>query len=350
MAERALGPAAHGVVASAVVLNYDGGEDVLSAVESLLAQDLPGLEVLVVDNGSRDGSAEALEARFGGRIRVIRNGRNLGFGAGNNVGLRAARGRYLILLNCDAVAAPSFARELVDAAERDPRVGMVAAKVLEHGRPGVIDTVGHLMYPDGLNRGRGRLEQDHGQYDGLTTALFPSGAAALYRREMLAEIGLFDEDFFLYGDDAELGLRGRVAGWECALSPRAVAYHRYSRSAGAYSTLKAFHVERNRVLVLLKLFPLRLVLLSPLHTAARLALQAWGALRGRGAAARLREQRSAPHLVAVTLRAWLSALRLAPRVLRRRWRARSLRRLSSRELRALLAEHRLPLREVALKD
>ena len=317
---------------------------------SLLDQDMPGIEVLVVDNGSTDGSDRTLEERFAGRFRMLRNGRNLGFGAGNNVGIRAAHGRCLILLNNDAVAAPSFARELVAAAESDPRIGMVAAKVLEYGRRDVIDTVGHLLYPDGLNRGRGRLDVDRGQFDGLRTALFPSGAAALYRRAMLDEVGLFDEGFFLYGDDAELGLRGRLAGWHCAFAPGAVAYHRYSRSSGPYSSLKAFYVERNRVFVLVKLFPWPLILVSPLHTATRLALQAYAGVAGRGAAGRLARERSILHLVVVALRAYASALLGLPRMLRARRRQRALRRLDRRQFRRLLAEFRLTAAEAALKD
>ena len=121
---------------------------------------------------------------------------------------------------------------------------------------------------------------------------------------MLDDIGLFDERFFLYGDDAELGLRGRLAGWSCALAPRAVAYHHYSRSSGAYSSLKAFYVERNRVLVLFRSSRSRSILASPLHTALRLALQAWGALTGRGAAGRLARERSVLHLAWVVARAY----------------------------------------------
>ncbi len=336
--------------ASAIVLNYNGRGFVEESVRSLLDQDLAGLEVLVVDNGSSDGSADDLARLFGDRIRLLRSQRNLGFGAGNNLGLRQARGRSLILLNNDAVAAPSFARELVAAAESDTRIGMVAARVLDYARRDVIDTVGHLLYPDGLNRGRGRLEHDHGQYDGCRTALFPSGAAALYTRRMLDEIGLFDEGFFLYGDDAELGLRGRVAGWTCAFAPRAVAYHHYSRSTGAYSSLKAFYVERNRVLVLLKLFPPSLVAVSPLHTALRLALATWGALSGRGAAGRLARETTPLHMVALVLRAWGSALRALPHVVRQRWRDRALRRLSGSEFRHLLGEFRLGARDAALRE
>jgi GT2 family glycosyltransferase len=336
--------------ASAVVVNHNGLGYVEDAVQSLLDQDAPGIEVLVVDNGSSDGSADALERRFGSALRLIRAGRNLGFGAGNNLAIRESRGRHVLLLNSDAVAAPSFAREMVAAAETDPRIGMVAARVLDFARRDVIDTAGHLLYPDGLNRGRGRLDLDRGQYDTCRTALFPSGAAALYRRAMLDEIGLFDESFFLYGDDAELGLRGRLAGWTCAFAPRAVAYHHYSRTVGAHSSLKAFYVERNRALVLLKLFPASMVLASPAYTAARLALHGWGALTGRGAAARLAERRSLPHLAALTLRAYASALRAAPRALRERRRLKPLRRLSTAGFRALIAEFRLTAREAALKD
>ncbi len=337
-------------IATAIVLNYQGRGLVEDAVASLLEQDLPGLEVMVVDNGSTDGSAEDVERRFGERVRLLRAGRNLGFGAGNNLALRQARGRHLILLNNDAVAAPSFARELVAAAEADPAVGMVAAKVLEHDRRGVIDSVGHLLYPDGLNRGRGRLEADHGQYDGCRSALFPSGAAALYTRRMLDDVGLFDERLFLYGDDADLGLRGRLAGWACALAPRAVAYHHYSRSTGAYSSLKAFHVERNRVLLLFKLFPASLVLASPAWTAVRLSLQAFGALTGRGAAGRLASETGVPHLVGLVLRAYVSALRALPGVLRERRSGQPRKRLSSSGFRRLLGEFRLGAREAALRD
>jgi GT2 family glycosyltransferase len=336
--------------ASAIVVNHNGRGYVEEAVQSLLDQDAPDLDVWVVDNGSTDGSDAMLEERFGSAIRLIRAGRNLGFGAGNNLAIRESRGRHVLLLNSDAVAAPSFAREMVAAAEADPRVGMVAARVLDYARRDLIDTAGHLLYPDGLNRGRGRLEADRGQYDACRTALFPSGAAALYRRAMLDEIGLFDESFFLYGDDAELGLRGRLAGWTCAFAPRAVAYHHYSRTAGAHSSLKAFYVERNRVLVLLKLFPASLVVASPAYTAARLALQAWGVATGRGAAARLAERRSLPHLAGLTLRAYASALRALPAALRERRRLRPLRRLSTPGFRALLDEFRLTAREAALKD
>lgn len=337
-------------VASAIVLNYNGRGFVDECVASLLDQDLEGLEVIVVDNGSSDGSAEALEARFGSRVRLLRTGRNLGWGAGNNVGIRASRARHVILVNNDAVAAPGFARELVAAADARDGIGMVAAKVLDHARRDVIDTAGHLLHRDGLNRGRGRLDRDAGQYDGVTSALFPSGAAGLYRRAMLDQIGLCEETFFLYGDDAELGLRGRLAGWECAFAPRAVAYHHYSRSAGPHSALKAFYVERNRLWLALELFPAPLLLALPWHSLVRLAHHAAAALSGRGAAGKLAAERSAPALVAVTLQAWLAALAGVPRVWRARARVAAIPGFDRSRLAALLREYPLSAREAAFKE
>lgn len=335
---------------TAIVLNFNGRGFVDESVKSLLEQEFDGLEVIVVDNASVDGSAEEIEAAFGSRVRLLRSARNLGFGGGNNLGIREARGRHIVLLNNDAVAAPAFVHELVTAAEADRTIGMVAAKVLLFSEPGVIDTMGHLLYPDGLNRGRGRLERDEGQYDQCSTALFPSGAAALYTRRMLDDVGLFEESLFLYGDDTELGLRGRLAGWGCALAPGAVAYHHYSRSVGAYSSQKAFYVERNRVLVLCRTFPVALIVVSPAFTAGRLTLQAWAALTGRGASARLAAQAGVFHLVGVTLRAYGSALAALPRILGERWRNRHRRRMSTREFLALMAEHRLRARDAAFRD
>jgi GT2 family glycosyltransferase len=336
--------------ASAIVLNYNGRGFVLECVASLLAQDLEGLDVIVVDNGSGDGSAEEIEARFGARVRVLRAGANLGWGAGNNLGIRASRARHVILVNNDAVAAPGFARELVAAADARASIGMVAARVLDYARRDVIDTTGHLLHRDGLNRGRGRLEIDRGQYDGVTTALFPSGAAGLYRRAMLDQVGLCEETFFLYGDDAELGLRGRLAGWECAFAARAVAFHHYSRSSGAHSPLKAFYVERNRIWLALRLFPPGLLMASPWHTLVRMLHHAAAALSGRGAAGRLARERSAFTLVGVTLRAWAAALAGAPRVWRSRLRLDAVPGFDRSRLPGLLREFPLSAREAAFKE
>src|SRR5262249_28185602 len=157
--------------------------------------------------------------------------------------------------NNDIVLDREWLAEMVAPLIDRPDVGSVAGKMLFYDRRERIDNTGHLLYWDGINRGRGRMQEDHGQYDTKEDALFPSGAACLFRRKALEQIGFFDEDFFLYGDDTELGLRARLAGWECAFAPKAVAYHRYSASTSAYDPMKYYYVERNRMWVVWKYFP-----------------------------------------------------------------------------------------------
>lgn len=222
--------------------------------------------------------------------------------------------------------------------------------MLNYFRPGEIDTVGHLLYPDGINRGRGRLEKDEGQYDREDEVFFPSGCAAAFRRDLLDAIGGFDESFFAYGDDTDLGLRARFAGARCLLAPRAVVYHKYSETAGAYSGFKVYHVERNRVWVLLKYFPLRWILLSPFYTMVRMAHHAAAAWKGRGASGRFVDGGSAFALARTVVRAWMDGLAGAPAVLRERKRIRSLWPVPSDRFGEWLRRHRLTAKEVAWKE
>ena len=343
-------PASELPLVSVIVVNWNGLDCVDPCLASLLRQTWPALEVIVVDNGSRDGSLELLRSRYGSRITLVESPVNLGFAGGNNLGIRAAKGAYVALLNNDAVAEADWVGALVRAAEADEAVGMCASKILVLDGGGVIDSAGLLMSPDGIGRGRGRLERDGDAYARAEDALVPSGCAALYRRAMLDEIGLFDEDFFAYCEDSDLGLRGRLAGWRCRYVPDAVVHHAYSRSTAPYSTFKAFHVERNRCFVLLKCFPLGAILASLPYTLARYGLQSWGAATRRGAAARLAERTGPLAVLALLFRAWGAAILLTPRMLARRRRQRGLQRLTTTEWRRALRGHRLGLRELALKD
>jgi GT2 family glycosyltransferase len=335
---------------SAIVVNWNGLDRIDSCVASLLRQTWPALEIIVVDNDSRDGSLALLRSRYGSRITLIESPVNLGFAGGNNLGIRVAKGAYVALLNNDAVAEADWVGALVRAAEADPVVGMCASKILVLDGHGLIDSAGLLMSADGIGRGRGRLDPDGDAYARAEDALVPSGCAALYRRAMLDEIGLFDEDFFAYCEDADLGLRGRLAGWRCRYVPDAVVHHAYSRSTAPYSAFKAFHVERNRCFVLLKCFPLGAIVASLPYTLARYGLQLWGAATHRGAAARLAEGVSPLAILALVLRAWGAALVLAPRMLARRRRQRGRRRLTASDWRRAVRPHLLTLRDLALKD
>ena len=208
---------------------------------------------------------------------------NTGFARGNNLGMQQAGGKYIVLLNNDTQVDERFLAELVRPAEDDERVGMVAPKILDFTQRDRIDSVGGLVIcRDGLAQGRGRCEEDRGQYDDLGEVLLPSGCAALYRREMLDEIGLFDESMFMYCEDTDLGLRGRWAGWKTVAAPNSVVYHKYSALSGAYSPFKLFYVERNHFVVAMKNLPLLLLFQLPFWSLCRYYWMGVAVLTGKG--------------------------------------------------------------------
>jgi len=335
---------------SVIVVNWNGKAYLGECLNSLRHQAFLDFEVIVVDNGSTDGSVDYVESQFPELARILRNTKNTGFSRGNNQGIKAARGQYIALLNNDARADQDWLQELVKAAEEDGRAGMLASKIYLLGQSKVIDNVGHLIFRDGLNRGRGRLEEDRGQYDKKEEALFPSGCAALYRREMLDEIGLFDEDFFAYGDDTDVGLKGRLAGWKCLYVPQAVVHHRYSQSSGSYSPLKAFYVERNRVWIAIKYFPLSLLLTSPFYTCWRLLLQGYGALTGRGAAGKFSQEYSCWKLLRILVKAYVSAIRGLPKMWKKRREMKKLTRVDKGEILSWFKRFGISAREISLKE
>lgn len=331
-------------LASVIVVNWNGEAYLAEGVDSLLDQTHPRTEIIVVDNGSTDGSVRLLTERYGAKIRLVVNRENLGFAGGNNAGIAAATGEHVLVLNNDAVADPRWVAALVREAETDPEIGMCASKIVSYDNPAVIDSAGLLLARDGLGRGRGRLERDAGQFDRAEEVLMPSGCAALYRRAMLEQIGLFDERFFMYCEDVDLGLRGRAAGWRCRYVPDALVRHRYSESAGRYSLRKVFLVERNRVWVMLKNFPWRFVALSAPWTGVRLWWHAYAAWHGRGGAGRAVEGARASAVAATVLRAYLAAAAGAPAILRRRTPARGV------EFSRWLRYHGITARNVAMRE
>lgn len=328
---------------SVVIVNFNGAAHLDDCLPSLAAQTYRDFEVLFVDNGSSDGSISRAEALLPG-VRCISLATNTGFAAGNNVGIRAARGRYLVLLNNDTQADPRFLEELVRSADNGPRVGMVGPKILNFFDRGTIDSVGGLVLtPDGIGQGRGRGQRDCGQYDSLENILLPSGCAALYRREMLDEVGLLDERFFAYCEDTDLGLRCRWAGWEAVSSPRAVVYHKYSASSGKHSPLKMYLVERNHYWVALRNFPWTVLTAVPFWTAARFAIMAYAVAsrRGKGAAG----QTGA--LAIAFLRGHRDALWGSRAAI---FQKRPVRRLSPAVFARLLRANRLPVSALVLND
>jgi len=328
---------------SVVVVNYNGAALLEDCLLSLRGQTFRDFEVVLVDNGSVDNSISVAASVFP-QARCVVLAENVGFAKGSNIGIRQSDGEYVVLLNNDTQAEPTFLEELVGTAVDDAQVGMVAPKILDFFDRQRIDSAGGLvMSRDALAQGRGRGERDEGQYDALTEILVPSACAALYRREMLNETGLFDESFFMYCEDLDLGLRGRWAGWKAVAAARAVVYHKYSATSSPYSPLKMRLVERNHYLVALKNFPRRMLLEVPFWSVCRYALMARAVVRGDG------KGRAAPKgkLLWAFVAGHMGALWRAPAAFRRRTRVR---RVDTREFVALLKRHRLGLGRLISSD
>jgi GT2 family glycosyltransferase len=333
------------------VVNWNRRDLLQACLQSLKRQQVnQPFEVVVVDNGSSDGSPEMVANEWVNRavikVVLLRNRENRGFCAANNQGFAASDTEFVALLNNDAEAEPGWLEALASAFEGRPDVGMAASKILVHEDPRRIDKVGHLIYPDGQNRGRGTGELDEGQYDRVEEVLWPDGCAAMYRRSMLDEIGAFDEDFFAYADDAELGLRARIAGWKCLYVPGAVVRHHRGATLGLRSSRRLELIERNRVLLAVKLFPWSLLWLNGVYYAMRLGAGAWAAVTGQGEVGKFPGLRGKLQAALALLKGDLAALPLIPRMLRKRRGIERIRKLSPREVKKLILEHRIPLKQL----
>jgi len=334
---------------SVVIVNYNGVRLLTDCLDSLRLQTFRDFEVIFVDNASSDESVVFVTDNYP-EVKVIVNSENLGYGGGNNTGIISSKGKYVALLNNDTRVDARWLDRLHAAAEKDRAIGMCASKILNYYHPEIIDNTGLLIYRDGIARGRGRLEKDAGQYALEEEVFFPSGCAGLYRREMLDEIGLFDEDFFLYVDDVDIGLRARMAGWKCLYVPDAVVYHKYSATTEPYSPLKAYLVERNRIWVVIKCFPLGMAAESLFYTMLRYIMQGYGIATGKGAGSRLVRSGSGLASVFILLRAYLSAFRKFSNMVRKRKRIMAAKKVSKREISLWFRRFGIGARELALKD
>jgi GT2 family glycosyltransferase len=329
---------------SVIVVTLNGEAILRNCLRGLAAQDRSSVEVIVVDNGSSEDIRGLLAAEFPS-VRAIRSETNLGFAGGNNLGIAAARGAYIALINNDAVAAADWLSAMVRRAESDPRIGAVACAVLDGNKPDAMDSFGVGVALDGMSRQawRGVAPRDLPPAGDVLAA---SGCACLFRKTALDEVGAFDPRFFAYCEDTDLSLRLRYANWRVVTEPAARVTHFYSRTGGAFSLRKVFWVERNHYWVALKNYPWPLVLALPLTTAWRWLAQfvAWqrraGDLEGFFAAAGF-------GAVAWTLvRANFAALLGVPAILRERLCFRPPRRLRGGAWLRLLLRHRLSAWEV----
>lgn len=250
------------------VIAYNSGPTLRTCLQRLGAQTFRDFEALVIDNDSPDPGDAAIAAEFPW-VRLIRNTVNLGFTGAGNQGAREGRGRWYVLLNPDAYAEPDWLAELVEAAGRHPQVASFTSRQMVEGEPGVLDGLGDVMSITGIPYRGGYLNPDLGQArEGEVFS--PCGAAMMIDRKLFLDLGGFDEAFFCYGEDVDLGYRLQLAGQPTLLVPDATIHHVGSASSGGRkSEFAVFHGTRNRFWVLFKNTPaILLPLVVPLHLAS----------------------------------------------------------------------------------
>jgi len=258
---------------SVVILNYNGKEFLKCCLRSVLDSDYPNFEVIVVDNGSTDSSAEFVKEMFGGdpRLKILLNHRNLGFAEGNNVGIKVAKGKYIVLLNNDTETSSLWLKEIAKVMESDLTAGACQSKLLLMSDRKTLDSVGAYLSPFGLLVHKGIGEVDRGQFDNIHEIFTAKGAALTIRREVLEEVGLFDSEFFAYLEETDLCWRIWLSGYTVLFVPRSIVYHAWGSTLSKIGPLYAryilrFHATKNYIKTLLKNLDTRNVFkILPVH-------------------------------------------------------------------------------------
>lgn len=269
-----------------VIVNWNGAAVLRACLRSVAAQTVSPARVLVVDNGSSDGSCEGLSQEFPA-VEVVRLGRNVGFAAANNrAAERVADCRWIAALNPDAFPDRRWLESLLLAAASHPQHVSFGSRMLQAASPDKLDGVGDVYHVTGLVWREGRGRGAAGHYIEEQEIFSPCAAAALYRRDVFLALGGFDEDYFCYLEDVDLGFRLRLAGHRCLYVPTAVVLHQGSAVTGVRSDFALYHGHRNLAWTFVKNVPgVWFWLLLPLHLAASLTSVVVLACLGRGAVA-----------------------------------------------------------------
>jgi GT2 family glycosyltransferase len=298
---------------SVVIPTWNGAELLRVALRSLEAQSWRDFEVIVVDNASADQTLEMTSREFP-NARQIRLPENRGFAAAVNVGIEAARGEIIVLMNNDTEADPGWLAALVAGLDRHPEAGSCASRMLDFWDRSRIDAAGDRMGLQATSIGRGQM--DGPGFSREQYVFSACAGAAAYRREIFEEIGGFDERFFAYLEDVDVGFRAQIAGYRCVYLPDAVIYHRGGATSDRISDTRAFWLVRNSLFLFFQNMPARVLwrhgwfmLIWPFADAM---------LHGRS--------------LAIAARGWLAFWSALPEVVRRRRRAYALQRATSDDL------------------
>lgn len=307
---------------SVVIPNWNGLRFLPTCLAALAAQTYLHLEIIIVDNASQDGSQEYLRHNHPA-VTLIELPENRGFTGACNAGMQAATGEFICLLNNDTEVDSGWAAAVIDTFARHPEAGFVASKMLLFDRRDHLHTAGDFFTVDGQPGNRGVWQQDSGQFDTEAFVFSACGGSSVYRRAMLDQIGLLDDDFFFSLEDVDLAWRAQLTGWRCLYTPYAIVYHHLSATGGGVTA--SFYDGRNLIYVLVKNYPAALWRKYGLLVLRRQFIIAWRALRAwRGQAARAK------------LRGMLAGVWSIPRLWHKRRRIQAARSVSIAYLESIL--------------
>ena len=310
--------------AAVIIVNFNGKQYIEDCLSSLATQTYRPYEIILVDNGSGDDSVELVREQFP-QVQIIQNAENLGFARANNIGIRYTLGSgcdYFVFLNYDTVVVEDWLEELVGCVKRNPKVGICQSKIYIYSadEPGrIINSIGNEAHFLGFGFCGALGEEDGEKYQEDREITFASGSAMLVRREVLEEIGFFDEDFFLYQEDLDLCMRARLAGWSVYLASRSKVHHKYAFAKGKK---RFFYTECNRLPRVFKTYEtFTLLVILPALLVMEIAVivfALWGGWLG------------------LKIKAYGEVLRNLTRTLRKRKRLQDMRKVPDREVLSFL--------------
>jgi len=311
---------------SVIIVNWNGKDYLPTCLRSLQSQTLQDFEVILIDNGSSDGSVEWVQTHFPW-VHVVTLPCNQGFCGANNRGIAEARGKYVVLLNNDTEADGKFLQSLFESIEAHPEAGFCATRMIRFHNRSQIDSCGIGLLP--LGKGYAISAGRENQVSlGQERLVFGACAgAALYRRSMLDQIGGFDEDFFSHVEDTDLSWRAQLAGYCCIYVPGAIVYHIGGATSRQVRDDVLFRIQRNKTWAYLKNMPLALLIFSlPFHILYSFYWLLRAAQNGQGL---------------IVLRALAEVIRNRPHIMKKRQQIQKDRRLSSVALLQLMDWHQI---------
>lgn len=321
-----------------IIPNYNGEKHLAECLDALDKQSYKDFETVVVDNGSNDKSIQVITTSFP-HVKLIKLENNHGFAGGVNAGIRATQSKHVVLLNNDAIPDADWLEELVKAARHGD---IVASKILFFSDRKKLDSTGEFISKWGLAYPRDRGKTDNGKYANYPEIFAASGGACLIKREVLNTIGLFDETFFAYCEDVDLGFRARLAGYKIVFAQDSFVYHHVGATSSKMGDFARYHYIKNTQLLFYKNMPLPILIMTLPRFMFVQTLLIAGALKNNAGI--------------TALKAHMRLISLAPHVLRERRRIQKSKKVAAQAIRQQLTDQwplgtslRNPLRAIFAK-